>query len=105
MLQGSRHTLPGNNKSRTMNKDRTIESMMADSKIRLFTIHFSRKSAGRFFEMLRDMNNNQVVDVRLNNVSQLAGFTKRNDLTSFNDANLALQANRQWKEGHHCSKA
>ena len=51
--------------------------------MRLFTIGFTQKSAERFFEMLRDSNVKRVVDVRLNNVSQLAGFAKKNDLIYF----------------------
>lgn len=47
--------------------------------IRLFTIGFTRKSAERFFTLLRDAGVGRVLDVRLNNTSQLAGFTKRGD--------------------------
>lgn len=51
--------------------------------MRLFTIGFTKKSARRFFEMLRASGAKRVVDVRLNNVSQLAGFAKRDDLGYF----------------------
>lgn len=51
--------------------------------IRVFTIGFTRKSAERFFAALLDAGVRRVVDVRLNNVSQLAGFTKRADLAYF----------------------
>jgi uncharacterized protein (DUF488 family) len=51
--------------------------------IPVFTIGFTRKTAGEFFEKLRDAGIKRVVDVRLNNVSQLAGFAKRNDLQYF----------------------
>lgn len=51
--------------------------------IRLFTMGFTRKDARRFFATLADAGVRRVVDVRLNNVSQLAGFTKRNDLEFF----------------------
>ena len=54
-----------------------------DSEMNLYTIGFTKKSAERFFEMLRNANVKRVVDVRLNNVSQLAGFAKKNDLTYF----------------------
>lgn len=50
---------------------------------RLFTIGFTRKSAERFFDALRSAGVKRVVDVRLNNVSQLAGFAKRDDLAYF----------------------
>ncbi|MCU1228244.1 MAG: hypothetical protein JWO97_1128 [Acidobacteria bacterium] len=49
----------------------------------LLTIGFTKKSAEEFFTMLRAAGVRQVVDVRLNNVSQLAGFTKKNDLAFF----------------------
>ena len=51
--------------------------------MKIFTIGFTRKSAERFFEMLCKAGAKRVVDVRLNNVSQLAGFAKKNDLTYF----------------------
>ena len=51
--------------------------------MRRFTIGFTRKSAERFFEMLLAADVKRVVDVRLNNISQLAGFTKKNDLIYF----------------------
>lgn len=49
----------------------------------LFTIGFTKKSAETFFETLRKSGAKRVVDVRLNNVSQLAGFAKRQDLVYF----------------------
>lgn len=49
----------------------------------LFTIGFAKKDARTFFEMLRMAKVRKVIDVRLNNVSQLAGFTKKNDLKYF----------------------
>lgn len=49
----------------------------------VFTIGFTKKSARRFFETLRGSGAKRVVDVRLNNVSQLAGFTKKDDLAYF----------------------
>lgn len=51
--------------------------------MKLFTIGFTKKPARRFFETLRDSGAKRVVDVRLNNVSQLAGFAKRDDLEYF----------------------
>jgi uncharacterized protein (DUF488 family) len=44
---------------------------------------FTKKSAETFFEILRNSGAKRVVDVRLNNVSQLAGFAKKQDLTYF----------------------
>ena len=51
--------------------------------MRLYTLGFTRKSAESFFELLRGSGAARVIDVRLNNVSQLAGFTKRDDLAYF----------------------
>src|SRR6516162_2938965 len=51
--------------------------------IPVFTIGFTTKTAGGFFEKLRVAVIKRVVDVRLNNVSQLAGLAKRNDLQYF----------------------
>ena len=49
----------------------------------LFTIGFTKKSAEQFFELLTRAGIRRVVDVRLNNRSQLAGFAKRDDLRYF----------------------
>ena len=51
--------------------------------MRLATIGFTRKSAKRFFDLLRGSGARRIVDVRLHNVSQLAGFAKRDDLAYF----------------------
>jgi len=51
--------------------------------VEIYTIGFTRKSAAQFFGTLRTAAIEQLLDVRLNNVSQLAGFTKRNDLAFF----------------------
>ena len=48
--------------------------------MRLLTIGFTRKSAETFFETLRGAGAARVLDVRLHNTSQLAGFAKRDDL-------------------------
>lgn len=49
----------------------------------LYTIGFAKKDARTFFEMLRTAGVKKIIDVRLNNVSQLAGFTKKKDLAYF----------------------
>lgn len=49
----------------------------------VYTIGFTEKSAQTFFSLLRRNGVVRVVDVRLNNVSQLSGFTKKNDLIYF----------------------
>ena len=51
--------------------------------IKLFTIGFTGKSAETFFNLLRNNNVRKIVDVRINNISQLAGFTKGRDLNFF----------------------
>jgi uncharacterized protein (DUF488 family) len=51
--------------------------------MKLFTIGFTKKSARTFFTKLRESGAQRVVDVRLNNVSQLAGFAKKDDLQFF----------------------
>jgi len=54
--------------------------------MRIFTIGFTKKSAETFFTRLREYGARRVIDVRLNNISQLAGFTKKNDLRYFTRA-------------------
>lgn len=49
----------------------------------IWTIGFTKTSAERFFEQLKTSGAGRLVDVRLNNVSQLAGFAKRDDLAYF----------------------
>ena len=51
--------------------------------MKLFTIGFTKKSAEQFFGLLKQEGLTKVVDTRLNNVSQLAAFTKRDDLKFF----------------------
>lgn len=51
--------------------------------LQLFTIGFTKKSAELFFSKLQQAGVKRVVDVRLHNNSQLAGFTKRDDLEYF----------------------
>lgn len=47
------------------------------------TIGFTRKPAKEFFDLLRRSGAKRIVDVRLNNASQLAGFAKKDDLAWF----------------------
>ena len=51
--------------------------------IDLYTIGFTKKTAETFFTKLRQAGVKRIVDVRLNNNSQLAGFSKRDDLAYF----------------------
>lgn len=47
------------------------------------TIGFTQHTAESFFGRLRTARIEQLIDVRINNVSQLAGFAKRDDLRFF----------------------
>lgn len=49
----------------------------------IYTIGFTQKNAEKFFKFLRTSGVKTLVDVRLNNVSQLAGFAKKDDLKFF----------------------
>ena len=51
--------------------------------INLYTIGFTKKTAQQFFETLVNSGVKRIIDTRLNNVSQLAGFAKRKDLEYF----------------------
>jgi uncharacterized protein (DUF488 family) len=51
--------------------------------VEVYSIGFTQKTASQFFESLRRVEIRRLVDVRLNNVSQLAGFSKRDDLQYF----------------------
>lgn len=50
------------------------------SNIKIFTIGFTKKNAEKFFTYFIRSGVKRVIDIRLNNVSQLAGFAKRDDL-------------------------
>lgn len=49
----------------------------------LYTIGFTKKSAEKFFNSLIDHKVRKVIDTRINNESQLAGFAKNKDLKYF----------------------
>ncbi len=51
--------------------------------MRLYTIGFTKKSAEDFFDLLSASGAKRLVDIRLKNVSQIAGFAKRDDLEYF----------------------
>jgi uncharacterized protein (DUF488 family) len=50
---------------------------------KVFTIGFTGKSAKKFFSLLEENRIKKLIDVRLNNVSQLAAFAKKDDLNFF----------------------
>lgn len=49
----------------------------------IFTIGFTKTSAQRFFQRLKENKIDVVIDIRLNNKSQLAGFAKHPDIEWF----------------------
>ena len=51
--------------------------------MKVYTIGFTKKSASDFFGLLGQSGAKRLVDIRLNNVSQLAGFAKKDDLEYF----------------------
>jgi uncharacterized protein (DUF488 family) len=51
--------------------------------VEIYSIGFTKKSAAQFFGTLRQAGIRRLLDVRLNNSSQLAGFTKRGDIEYF----------------------
>ncbi len=57
--------------------------MHLNEPINLFTIGFTQKTAQEFFDTLVNAGVRRVIDTRLNNISQLAGFAKRKDLEYF----------------------
>jgi len=51
---------------------------------RIFTIGYAGKNARQFFTILKQTGIRKVIDVRLYNTSQLAGFTRRQDIVAGN---------------------
>lgn len=51
--------------------------------MKIYTIGFTQKSAEDFFGRIRRSGTDKILDVRLNNVSQLAGFAKKDDISFF----------------------
>ncbi|SMD16132.1 DUF488 family protein [Sporomusa malonica] len=49
----------------------------------IYTIGSGKKSAQEFFTLLQQNGVRRVIDIRLNNTSQLAGYTKKMDLEYF----------------------
>jgi uncharacterized protein (DUF488 family) len=59
--------------------------------MKIYTIGFTKKTAEQFFETLCASGAERLVDVRLNNVSQLAGFAKKQDLAYFLERICSMQ--------------
>ncbi len=53
---------------------------------KIFTIGFTKRNAEQFFTKLQKNSVKRIVDVRLKNTSQLAGFAKSDDLKYFLNA-------------------
>lgn len=51
--------------------------------MKTYTIGFTQKDARKFFSLIKRNQVARIVDVRLQNVSQLSGFAKRDDLKYF----------------------
>lgn len=49
----------------------------------VYTVGFTGKTAEQFFSLLKKSGVRRVIDVRLNNSSQLSGFAKKKDLAFF----------------------
>jgi len=49
----------------------------------LFTIGFTQKSAKQLFDLLKKNHIKRIVDIRLHNNNQLAGYTKKDDFEYF----------------------
>ena len=61
----------------------------------IFTIGHTKKSLERFIRLLQDAEVDAVIDIRLRNTSQLAGFAKRDDLAFILREGFGI-------EYHHC---
>lgn len=60
-----------------------MEAGIKNEIIILYTIGFTGKKASEFFRLLEENQVKKVIDIRLNNKSQLAGFTKQGDFEFF----------------------
>ena len=59
--------------------------------MKIYTIGFTKTSAENFFSRLKRSGAQRLIDVRLNNISQLAGFAKRDDLRYFAKAICGIE--------------
>lgn len=57
--------------------------IIANRHLTIYTIGYTQKTAEEFFGLLRTTGAKHLIDVRLNNTSQLMAFTKRDDLNYF----------------------
>ena len=59
--------------------------------MKIYTIGFTTKTACEFFEPLRDAEARFLLDIRIHNNSQLAGFTKKGNIEYFTEKLTHLQ--------------
>lgn len=59
--------------------------------VEIYTIGFTKKGAEKFFSLLEEAEIERLIDVRIRNRSQLAGFAKRDDLIFFLDKILGAE--------------
>lgn len=59
--------------------------------MKIYTIGYTKKSAEEFFDLLEEHGIERVLDVRLRNTSQLAGFSKKQDLEYFLNRLLGVE--------------
>lgn len=64
---------------------------MISKKHTIYTIGYTKKSAEKFFNLIRNENITTLIDVRLNNTSQLSAFAKKDDLKFFLKELCAVQ--------------
>lgn len=73
----------------SLNIDWTSDIM--NNPITIFTIGFTKKTARGFFSSLINHSVETILDTRLNNTGQLAGFSKKADLDYFSNEILGKQ--------------
>lgn len=61
----------------------------------IFTIGFAGKRAEEFFGLLQERGVKRLIDIRLHNTSQLAGYTKKDDLDYFTRAICGIEYHHQ----------
>ena len=69
----------------------------------LYTIGFTKKNARQFFDLLIANRIDLLLDIRLNNKTQLAGFTKGDDLAYF--LSVICNCAYEWKLAFAPTKA
>ena len=53
--------------------------------VKIYTIGFTTKKASDFFEPLKETEARFLLDIRVHNISQLAGFTKKGNIEYFTE--------------------